>query len=184
MEQEKLFMDVALARAFEGTVCRAMEISGTALDPIRQEWNSALAEYFAAEALASADALFGAYWKAGACHDDLTAEIEAEFGRAWRSVPEAKARADAAFDVYEAALAKREAEFLIPLWAAEKRLSETPAPDMQAVAFKIEFIRRHKLMQDVTFTARAFELIREDLARLQGRPEKPTNLTPLSEPGW
>lgn len=169
MAQDKLFFDVALERAFEMTVQTTLGSQAHGSDPTRRGWDEALSQYLAAEALAAADSHFGPYWKAATAHEDLIAELVAEHGRAWRSVPEAKARADASFEEYQEALSQREDALLVPLWAAESKLSNTPAPDMQAVAFKIEFIRRHGLMQDAAFKQSAFDLIREDIARLNKR---------------
>lgn len=159
------FDTAALASAFDSTVADALAV-GQSADPAHAAWNRAVAKFVRCAALAEADKVFGAYSMSDCDFEALKSDLEYEFGKNYQAIPEAKARHDEGFKLIVAAEERRIKEVLSPLWEAEKELAMTPAPTLKAVLFKIEFIRRHDLWQDLAFPEPAMAGIVDDLARL------------------
>lgn len=169
MGNQPLFFDAVLGTAFDSVIGNALTLDMHDLDSrgtLRAEWDRAMASYLAAEALASADRSFGHLYNAETDLDCTKITLTTKYGKTFASDPEGSQIWDHARKAFGKATDRHEDSFLKPLWAAEAKLARTPAPDLKALAFKIEFIRRHSLMQDEGWSTEAFEICRADVRRL------------------
>lgn len=133
----------------------------------RAEWDRRMADYLRCDLLVRADATFGPFSKAMDAHRFCAQDLKAKYGADFRDQPEALA-------LFRDSLAMvRHAEeeqltLLMPLWAAQRALLTTPAPDLAAAMFKHELVEREEMECDANLDREPFDIIAEDVARLAG----------------
>jgi hypothetical protein len=132
------------------------------------EWDARLADYLRCDALQFADSEFGAY---AAANEKLTLaaiQLEARYGDAYRSSPQAKVLADIAHAENAEANQRWSDTYLKPFWRAARDLASTPAPTLAAALFKVALIHSEEVWNDAKFAGNAMQIVSEDFARLQG----------------
>lgn len=134
-------------------------------DPVRKLWNERLSDYLRRRAAYDANFEFGSHMTAELERDETLRNIEERYGKAYRTIPEAKAEADASWKKYLDADVQETETFLLPVWAAARALAETPAPDLASTMLKIELIKREETWNDRDFKGDAMANITADLAR-------------------
>lgn len=132
------------------------------------EWDAALRDYLACEALSYADGEFGDFAKANEVDDRRRYDLEARYGKDPRSDSNGAIEWEAMWEAIRAAEERQADQYLRPLWKAGRALAQTPAPTFQAAVFKTTFIARDEVWNDGSMEADCMALIAEDFARLQG----------------
>lgn len=130
-------------------------------------WNERLADWLLWSAVNRADSSFGKYAWLSTANDLAEARAAEKFGRQFETNPLALSEVEptrAALKQYEDAVIE---QFDRPLWKAAVVLAQTPAPNIAAALFKIQLIRREDLDCDATMERDAFDIVKEDMARLR-----------------
>lgn len=94
--------------------------------------------------------------------------LEGRFGKGWRGAPEANAEIAPLYDkllATEEALAR---DYFDPVTYAAVDLAMHPAPNLAAALFKIEMIQREELRNYEPMPRSPWEIVLEDMARLEG----------------
>jgi hypothetical protein len=137
----------------------ASGIPAAAASPIndRSAWDRQLAEYRRQRALMDANYEFGALAKANREFERDKARIDratmsAEWDAIWARLTEVE---QWTYDT-----------FVVPTWRTAADLANIPAPDFDAVAFKIELIKAEDLNGYDYMKREPFDIIAEDIARL------------------
>lgn len=129
------------------------------------EWDNAVREVLRRQALYLSDVEFGPSSEAAEAFDRARFEIEAKHGRNWRDNPDAvEAMQTARAALNEAEEAATE-QLLRPLWAAQRALALTPAPNLNAALFKSEIMAWEEIWNDNQLGRDGFEIVAEELAR-------------------
>lgn len=124
----------------------------------RSAWDKALAQYELLRMLAQADLEIGAMFKANEEHLAVTIRL----GDKGRHLPEARD----AMEALRAAEGLRHKRYLKSYWQAAQRLALTPAPDLAALAYKIELMRDELLHCDPGMPRNCMAIVEEDAKRL------------------
>lgn len=133
----------------------------------RSKWDRCMALFLLQDTLVRADSEFGDFYKVGEEHQRTIWRLEGEYGRDYKSHPEAKKQSDQSFERVRQQ-EEEQLNIVRPLWAAIRALVECPAPDISAALFKVELIEREEAWTDGELSRDAFEIVIEDIARLQG----------------
>ena len=157
----------APANGHASSLPQAAATAAVNLSADRAEWDRRMAEYLRCDLLVRADATFGPFAKVMEAHRNCAQDLKVKYGVDFRDNPEALATFRNSF------LAVRSAEetqltLLQPLWAAQRALLTTPAPDIAAAMFKHELVEREEMECDANLEREPFNIIAEDVAGLAG----------------
>jgi hypothetical protein len=144
-----------------GFTARALATMGT--DPA---WDQAVTKFLRTDALYRTDETCGRYNDAREKAQRAEMQIEEEFGRNWRGIPAAQERWEPHFAVMREAEDQQAADFLRPLWQAQRELAQTPAPTLAAAIFKVELIEAEDVWNDYALEGNAFQIVADDFARV------------------
>lgn len=137
-------------------------------------WDQVLSRYLACDALHTAMAEYGPLSQAHEARAWLAIELEKQHGKNWKDNLDAQARYAIADRAYQAADETYTADFLVPLWQAQRDLASTPAPTMAAAVFKAQLIEVEEVWNDNQFDLDCMQIVRDDFARLSGQAEART----------
>ena len=133
----------------------------------RADWQAAFNEWARCQAIVEADMKYGPFAKTMEAHEFLKSDLIAKHGREFMDVAEARTAFEKSVEGVRGA-EEAQLTLLRPLWAAQRKLLTTPAPDMAAVAFKHELTVREELSYDANLDGEPFDIIADDIARLAG----------------
>jgi hypothetical protein len=154
-----------IAQLTHKAVSMSAAIATLGTDP---EWDRRVTEYLRCDALQSAFAGFGGLFQAA---EDCTLkrwEAERLFGHGWQQTAEGRAfMADAHKKVNQAEELHAET-YLRPFWNAAKALVMTPAPNVQAAAYKALVIEADEIWNSHDMPDDCLQIVADDFARVTG----------------
>lgn len=131
-------------------------------------WDAAVQEFLRRYALSQASDEFGPMSKANEAHSRAAMQLQAKYGRGWRTNQEAVdifAPANAALHIAEDTQSRT---YYDPMWAAGRKLAHTKPPTLNAALFKAELIDSEEIWNDTKLGRDAFDIVAEDMARFAG----------------
>lgn len=142
---------------------QAQALATMGLDP---DWDAAIAGYFVWDIKARADEEYGPLERESWARQHEKDEAEQRFGKDWRGHPEGRKIWERHLEWGARYDEARTRDFYNPMWAAHRRLVETPSPSLAAVAVKAAIIEWHEVWNDGGLEGDCVSILDADLKRL------------------
>lgn len=158
-------------RAMLGAIALVPAIAATAsaAPPSQTPWQRAFDRYRLLHGLITAEESFGAMGQANAVHDEERARVARKVGCAAKEVwrrEDGRSLLKASFDAVELAEKRFAVDWCTPYDAAAVALVLTPAPDIDAILYKVDVIERHDLSGEGALPRDPMSILLDDAQRL------------------